>query len=207
MRWQQALVGRLVPRTGESGSLGTEAPGGDGASALRSVVVGWTLFWLQHVERLQQSLRLLLEAHQAHWKKDLKKKNTLLLWLADVGFLVLIALCWANQVLDLPRHLLGGTSHSNWRESVMETILILIVWAGVRVFTKRLLRRLYYLESFPRICAWCRNLSHEDEWLPLEEYFAEGFHVEASHGICPACRARMLSEHAATVGMSRSSAL
>ncbi len=124
------------------------------------------------------------------------KKNELILWCENIGFLVLIALSWANEVLDLPRHVFGGATHVNWRESVIETLLILMVWGGLRVFTKRLLRRLYYLESFPRVCAWCRKLSHGDDWLPLEEYFAKGFNIETGHGICPACKANMLAAHA-----------
>ncbi len=199
MRWQHALRGRLTLRTSQSGNSKTEAASYDAEPAPWSNRAGWTAFWLRHVERLQQSLALLLEAHQANWKKNLEK-NALLLWLENIGFLTLIALSWANEVLDLPRHVLGGTTHTNWRESVIETILILIVWGGLRVFTKRLLRRLYYLESLPRICAWCRNLSHGEDWLPLEEYFAKGFNVEASHGICPACRAKMRADHLNSAG-------
>ena len=82
----------------------------------------------------------------------------------------------------------------NWREAAIETLLVVVVWVAVHVVTKRLLARLHYLEGFLRVCAWCRKISHDDDWLPVEDYFAKGFEIKTSHGICPVCAKKALSD-------------
>jgi hypothetical protein len=116
-----------------------------------------------------------------------RKKPQRILWYEHVGFLAIILLSWADEWLDAPQHIFGGTAHGNWRESAMETLLVVLVWGAVYASTKRVLARLYYLEGFLRLCAWCRKINHGEDWLPLEQYFATGFAIETSHGICPAC--------------------
>lgn len=114
-----------------------------------------------------------------------------ILWYENIGFLAMILLSWANELLDLPKHILGGSTHTNWRESVIETLLILIVWGAVHAVTRSLMTRLFYLEDFLQICAWCRRIGHDDEWLPVEKFFAKGFDVKTTHGICPDCAKKM----------------
>jgi hypothetical protein len=54
----------------------------------------------------------------------------------------------------------------------------------VHLTTKRLLKRLHYLEEFLLVCSWCRKVGHEGEWLTMEGYFGSKFATETSHGIC-----------------------
>jgi hypothetical protein len=115
------------------------------------------------------------------------KKSRRILWYQASGFLLIIALSWLDELWSLPSRLFGGVEHSNWHESALETTIILAVWLPIFVLTKRLLARLFYLEHFLRICAWCRKIGHDDQWLPIEEYFSSGFQVETSHSICPEC--------------------
>lgn len=114
----------------------------------------------------------------------------LILWCENIGFLALIILSWANELLDLPHHVFDIHTRGNWRESAMESIIILIVWLSVHAVTKRLLRRLYYLEGFLRLCAWCRKVARDEEWLSLEQYVERDFRVQTSHGMCPDCAKR-----------------
>ena len=55
--------------------------------------------------------------------------------------------------------------------------------------TPTLVGRLHYLEGFLRLCAWCRKLHADNEWIPLEEFMQRRFDTRTSHGICPACKA------------------
>jgi hypothetical protein len=115
------------------------------------------------------------------------KTSSQLLWYEAFGFLLIIALSWLNELLSLPSRVFGGVPHSNWRESAMESLVALAVWLGLFLITKRILQRLYYLENFIRVCAWCRKIGEGDKWLSLEEYFSEGFAIKTSHGICSEC--------------------
>jgi hypothetical protein len=123
-----------------------------------------------------------------------RKKTERILWYESLGFLFLIALSWLNELLSLPHLIFGGGPHSNWHEAAMESTALLIVWGAVLVFTKRLMRRLFYLDGFLRVCAWCRKIGHEEEWTTLEDYFSRGFAIETSHGMCPECLAKWAQE-------------
>jgi hypothetical protein len=107
-----------------------------------------------------------------------------------LGFALIIALSWANELAGLTRLLLGGEQQNDWRESVIETIVVIMVAVPVVVRTKRIVSRLHYLERFLRICAWCKKLNRDDEWIPVEEFFERGFETTTSHGMCPDCLAR-----------------
>ena len=106
-----------------------------------------------------------------------------------LGLVAIIALSWVNELLGLPS-LIFGTDHlGGWHESLLETVIILLVAVPVIVLTRRLVARLHYLEEFVRLCAWCRKLHLDGEWVPLEEFVQRRFDAQTSHGICPSCRA------------------
>ena len=111
---------------------------------------------------------MIIRSHSTHRMTNLKKPQRML-WYENIGFLAIIILSWANELLDLPRHVFGGNTQVNWHESAMESFLVLVVWVSVHVVTRRLLARLYYLEGSLRICAWCRKVGYEDKWLSLEQ--------------------------------------
>jgi len=110
------------------------------------------------------------------------------IWYECFGFGLILFLSWLNKLVDLPHLLVGGEAHaSKWRDSAIETLLILLIWAFVISITKRLVERLTYLEGLLRICAWCRRVGHDGKWMRLEDYFAEGLQIGTTHGVCPDC--------------------
>jgi hypothetical protein len=124
-----------------------------------------------------------------------------ILWYEGIGFLVIIALSWLNELSDLPR-LTGASQYvPNWRESAAETVIVVLVAIPVMLLTRRLVSRLYYLEGFLRICAWCKKLEHDGEWVPIEDFFDLKFQTGTSHGMCLVCmdevKAKMSTRHAA----------
>jgi len=95
-----------------------------------------------------------------------------------LGFVAIIALSWVNELLGLPS-LIFGTDHlGGWHESLLETVIILLVAVPVIVLTRRLVARLHYLEEFVRLCAWCRKLHLDGEWVPLEEFVQRRFDAQ-----------------------------
>ena len=48
------------------------------------------------------------------------------------------------------------------------------------------LRRLQALLS---VCAWCRNIKYEGQWIGLEQYVVQSENVALTHGLCPTCYA------------------
>jgi len=70
----------------------------------------------------------------------------------------------------------------------METVIALIAWLVVFVLTRQLLLRLQYVESFLRICPWCRKICDGNQWIPVDDFFRKGqFGVKTEFHICPTC--------------------
>lgn len=118
----------------------------------------------------------------------------------SIGFLAIIALSWLDELLSLPSLLLHGNPYiPDFHESAIEMLLVLAVWLLVAGSTRRLLRRVHYLEEFMRVCAWCHKIHLKGRWLPMEEFFQQGFDTPTTHGICPHC----LAEKKAALARSR----
>lgn len=117
-----------------------------------------------------------------------RKSGSWVLWYEGVGFSLIILFAWLNELADLPRRFLGGAVHArDLTASVFQTLIVLMIWFVVFRLTRRLLARLHYLEGFLRVCAWCRKVGHEDRWMLIEQYFADGFQIHTTHGMCPDC--------------------
>jgi hypothetical protein len=117
--------------------------------------------------------------------KNTKHAN-IILWIEAAGFGLVITVSWLDAMIGLPRRIFGAPSAS-WHEPLLETIVGLLTWLLVLLANRRMLNRLHYLEEFTRICAWCRKIDCNDQWVPLEEYFDRKFSAQTSHGICPNC--------------------
>jgi len=122
------------------------------------------------------------------------RKENSILWVEATGFSLLIALAWTTEVTRIPHLIFGEQFVPNWHRALLRTAVILLVWTWVHLATKRLLKRLYYLEDFLRICGWCRRVCHEGEWLELEKYFTSKFATPTTHGMCPDCLKKSVDE-------------
>jgi hypothetical protein len=108
-----------------------------------------------------------------------------------IGFLLLAALVWMDELLDLP-HLLFGAPASPHRvaEALLESAVVVLLGIAVSAWTIRAARRVAYLESFVVLCAWCRRVRFENTWLSLEAFLAE-HRARTSHGLCPDCESKL----------------
>jgi hypothetical protein len=123
-----------------------------------------------------------------------RRGGSVVLWLQAIPLALGIILSWANELLGLPARLFGGEPLSDWRESALETLLVLLVGVPMLLLTRRLVSRLYYLEGLLRICSWCRRVGQGGEWVPLEVFFKKGFDTRTTHGMCPDCHAKVMAE-------------
>jgi hypothetical protein len=92
-----------------------------------------------------------------------------------IGFFLIVVFSWLSELSDLPRFV-GATQYvPNWRESALETIIVLLVATPVMILTRRFGTRLHYVEGFLRVCAWCKKMEHNSKWISLEEFFDSKF--------------------------------
>jgi hypothetical protein len=116
-----------------------------------------------------------------------KKKWNSILWIEGFGFSLIIILSWLTEIIRIPHLLFGESFSPNWERAFLRTVVVSLIWIWVNLATRRLLKRLYYLEEFMRICGWCRKVCHDGEWVPMEKYFSSKFSTQTTHGMCPEC--------------------
>ena len=122
----------------------------------------------------------------------IRKSGSCVLWYECLGFGMLLVLSWVNELVNLSHRLLGEELRpADWRDSALQSVVILLIWWMVFALTRRLMAHLHYLEGFLRVCAWCRKVGQGEEWMRLEDYFARGFQIETTHGMCPECLKKM----------------
>ena len=113
-----------------------------------------------------------------------------LLWSEIAAFGLIIVFSWADELFGLPARLFGGPFRSNIGEAILETLVVLLVAVPILIHTRRVVSRPFYFEGFLRVCAWCKNVEHQGDWIPVGEFFQERFETATSHGMCPACFAK-----------------
>ncbi len=112
----------------------------------------------------------------------------------NIGFLTVILISWLDELIGLPS-IIMGTSHAHiWGEAILESIIVIIVWIPVNTMTHILLKRLFYLESLVKMCAWCRRIEYENKWYTQEQFYKLGFNADVTHGICHDCLEKQENE-------------
>lgn len=106
-----------------------------------------------------------------------------------IGFGLLFVILWLDELWDLPCLLMGADpTPINWRESILESFLALLVGLFTIYFTKKLLSEIKYLGGFLPICASCKKIRDDQgNWVQIEGYIREHSEAKFSHGICPQC--------------------
>jgi hypothetical protein len=121
---------------------------------------------------------------------DRTRPRTILVYEA-IGFAAILGLIWSDEVfVSLERHLGAFTDRPEVWEGMLQSVILLVIAATIIYKTQGVLSRLFYLENFLRVCAWCRKIQHGDRWITLEDYLASGFATRTTHGMCPECAER-----------------
>lgn len=111
-----------------------------------------------------------------------------MLALETVGFPLIVAITWMDELLDLPHLMLGAArTPVRWGEGILESLLTIAVGMAVVAISYRAFRRIEYLESLIVMCAWCRRVRSGEEWLSVEHFLERQHHSRTSHGVCEGC--------------------
>lgn len=125
-----------------------------------------------------------------------RKRVTRNLMLAQaVGFGLLIVCLWTDELLDLPHILFGAQATPvNWRESLFETVLVLLLGSCTGFFSWQLLQHIKCLEGFLPVCSICKKIRVENTWVPMEDFISDRSEAVFSHGVCPECERQHYAE-------------
>ena len=97
-----------------------------------------------------------------------------------LGFATIALFTGVNNLL------LSGVE-SNLSHTLVALSLITMVAAPILYMTHRLVKHYYYIAEFLRVCAWCRRIESNGEWVLLEMFVKQSFDQATSHGVCPKC--------------------
>ncbi|MCB9850231.1 MAG: hypothetical protein H6817_05955 [Phycisphaerales bacterium] len=104
------------------------------------------------------------------------------------GFVGIIALLWISQIVDLPHRLFGTPATPfNWAESLLETLVVVIVAVVVLCWIRHVLLRIRSLEGSLHVCMYCKRVQTHERWTHIEEFITEHSEVLFSHGLCTDC--------------------
>jgi hypothetical protein len=112
-------------------------------------------------------------------------------WYELVAFGILLATIWVASLLELTE---GTDAPFQWADPLLETGVLLVVALPTLYLTRRLVKRLHYLEGFLRLCAWCHKVEVNGQWLSIEEFLNLRLSTRTSHGICESCNRVILEE-------------
>lgn len=105
-----------------------------------------------------------------------------------IGFVLVLVCLWADELLDLPHRVLGAAATPvNWRESLLESVLVLALAALVVALTRRNVARIRYLEGFLLVCAACKRVRIDQKWVPVDVFMRDRSDMHVTHGLCPDC--------------------
>ncbi len=122
-----------------------------------------------------------------------------ILGLELLGFGAILSVLWLDEYADVPFRFFGALKTPlRPSEFWFEAVTVLIVATVVVMATLWVFRRLRFLESVIQVCAWCRKVNVQQEWLSFEQYLKREHDVQSTHGICPECRAAASAPRAPT---------
>ncbi len=108
------------------------------------------------------------------------------------GFIFLAAVQWIIEIFDIPSILAGKEATPiNYGESVIESIVILLVGIFVVTSTRMIINRIKLLEGMLPICASCKKIRVDSKWITIEEYLYRNSDLQLTHSICPACAEKL----------------
>ena len=128
-----------------------------------------------------------MKKQSIHWQEAVG-------WLS-LGFLTILVLTWSDGVKSLA-HLWAGTSkpQATINELLIKSSIVFFLWMLAAFKVYKIINRLTYIERFLHLCAWCRRINADGQWLPLEDMFLNRKENEISHSICPDCFQMMTAQ-------------
>jgi hypothetical protein len=108
--------------------------------------------------------------------------------LAVAGFLGLIVIFALDAYWDLP-----ARSFDTFMRPIRPYAFSIKVVAALTLFVlvlgvlRQAIHRIYRLSHMLTMCAWCRRVSMNDEWISIDQFLQQRNNTTSSVGLCPDC--------------------
>ncbi len=122
-------------------------------------------------------------------------QNKLIVAAEALMFCAMLLVVWLDEFIDVPYRFFGSPpTPFRLAEYIIETSVCAIVGLIIITGTILLLRKNEKIDRFIRVCAWCRKIWLDDQWLPMEKFLEKEYTLRSSHGICPNCLEKAKAE-------------
>ncbi len=106
-----------------------------------------------------------------------------------IGFIVVLALLWLDELFDLPHRVFGTVQTPfNPGESLVESVLVAVLGVAVVLMTRRLLGGIRHLEGHHVLCTSCLRVQDNGGWELLADWLQAGSEADFTPGTCPDCK-------------------
>lgn len=100
---------------------------------------------------------------------------------------MIIAFMWLIGLTRVLSFVRLDSPDLSFSEGKLMTVVVIAVALPVMYLMRWLLLRLDRREDLVSICAWCKKVDNDGEWLDREDYFERRFHTRTTHSICGPC--------------------
>ena len=97
-----------------------------------------------------------------------------------------ISSVWMTELFDPP---------FNWSQVSIISAFVVISSSLMFLAEAALISKIKYLEGFFTMCASCKQVRLEGEWVSVESFLKDSSEVQLSHGICPTCVKKLYGDH------------
>ena len=109
--------------------------------------------------------------------------------LAVSGFVGLIVIFALDEYWDLPARSFGTflkpvVRPHEFSIKVVAALVLFIIVIGV---LRQAIHRIHRLSQMLTMCAWCRRVSREGEWISIDRFLQQRNNTTSSVGLCPDC--------------------
>ncbi len=125
--------------------------------------------------------------------------------LAVAGFLGLIVV-FALDDWDLPARSYGAMLNPIRPYAFsIKVVAVLCLFITVLGVLREAILRIQNLSTMMTMCAWCRRVSVEGEWLSIDQFLHQRKHTTSSIGLCPDCYGKKAGDNTVTSDQSAQS--
>ncbi len=118
--------------------------------------------------------------------------------LAVAGFLGLIVIFALDEYWDLPARSFGTflkpTRPYEFSIEVTAALCLFIIVLGV---LREAIHRIRRLSHMLTMCAWCRRVSLDGEWISIDQFLQQRRNTTSSVGLCPDCYSKTSTRNTA----------
>jgi hypothetical protein len=124
--------------------------------------------------------------------------------LAVAGFIGLIVIFALDEYWDLPARSFGEMLKPvrpfEFSIKVVAALCLFITVLGV---LREAIHRIQRLSHMLTMCAWCRRVSVDGEWISIDQFLQQRKNTTSSIGLCPDCYGQRAADKPAAAAAAR----